>query len=293
VPIDSRVRNGALLVLVVAAVGVGTYSVPPGFEGDVYTLEVGWWNIRDFSLASRDADEITQIADCVGDIDVLAVGELNDPAALQALAEELGPSWEWAATSQRIGRSSSSSEYYGFVWDSEAVAMVGDVRVDTDPQDDFDREPAFATFRTTDDGLDFTVVCVHITWGSGVAARQREIRALPNVWRRTKARVDGDDDMILVGDFNRNVGDVSFQGLIDLQGVLRANEDTGPTVVTGSSTYDQVFLSILETREWTGEWDTFAFDEDLHGDDDAAAKLAVSDHRPVWVTLYWTDDDDD
>lgn len=286
------VEEGVAVGLLVVAIAGGWYLVDPSVN-ELAFVNVGWWNIRDLSTASRTDEEIRQIAAGVEGIEVLAVGEVNDPDALKRIAQELGPSWEWDATDGAIGRTNGSAEYYGFLWDSDAVHMVGNIQVDADPNDDIDREPAWATFQTEDGNLDFTVIAVHITWGDRVANRQAEIRALDEVWQRTQTLTQDDDDLILVGDFNRNVGDSSFDELLAIPGMVRANEGTGPTHISSNSTYDQIFLSIGATREWTGEYDLYRFDEVQFADNDVAARLAVSDHRPVWITLYISESDDD
>ena len=296
--IDRRMRNRAeewiAAGMLVLAVGSGWYLVDEEkVTGDPELIEVGWWNIRDLSSSSRDATEIAQIAAALEGMDVVAVGELNDPAALERITQELGSSWEWAATPDKIGRTSGTREHYGFMWDSDALRMVGSVHVDPDPNDDFDREPAWATFEAGDGSLDFTMMAVHITWGDLVGPRKAEIGHLPDVWQRTQAATPHDDDLILVGDFNRKIGCNSFDALLALPGMVRANQDTGPTHISSDTTYDQIFISLDETHEWTGEYGTVLFDEELFGNDDEAANRACSDHRPVWITLYITGEDDD
>jgi endonuclease/exonuclease/phosphatase family metal-dependent hydrolase len=271
--------------MVAVALGGGWYLVNDDLVDDLAFVDVGWWNVRDLSDASRDDTEIMQIAAAMEGIEVLMIGELNDPDVLLRLTEELGPSWEFAATDQAVGHSTGSAEYYGFVWDGDVVEMVGTVNRDPDPSDAIDRNPAWATFRTISEEMDFTVVGVHITWGGRVGPRKAEIRSMRDVWDRTQAATPNDDDLILVGDFNRNIGDDSFERILAVSRMIRANEETGPTHISSSSTYDQIFLSTDETTEWTGEYSTGLFDEALFGNDDAAAKLAVSDHRPVWIRL--------
>ncbi len=165
-PIDMRAARSHGIVtalLLVIALGSGWYSVPADFDADLELIDVGWWNIRDFSTTSRDDFEIEQIADCIRDIEVLAVGELNNPLALVKLAQEMGDSWKSIATPNKIGRTPGTAEYYGFMWDTDVVEMVGTIHVDEDPDDDFDRQPAWATFGTVDGGFDFTLICVHVT----------------------------------------------------------------------------------------------------------------------------------
>ena len=109
--IDTRVRGQAeewlALGMLVVALGGGWYLVDESIS-ELSFIEVGWWNIRDLSSASRSDAEISQIAECIEEagLEVLAIGELNDPNALDRLSQELGSSWEWAATENKIGRTS-------------------------------------------------------------------------------------------------------------------------------------------------------------------------------------------
>lgn len=100
-------------------------------------------------------------------------------------------------------------------------------------------------------------------------------------------------DPNLLGDFNRNIGDESFDGLLAIAGMVRANEDSPATHISSTSTYDQVFLGTGQTTESLGIFTVHRFDEALFGDDDAAAGLACSDHRPVSVPLRVPGGDDD
>ena len=45
--------------------------------------------------------------------------------------------------------------------------------------------------------------------------------------------------------------------------------------------------------ERTGDSTTILFDETFFGNDDDAASLACSDHRPVWISLAVPGADDD
>jgi hypothetical protein len=54
-----------------------------------------------------------------------------------------------------------------------------------------------------------------------------------------------------------------------------------------------VFLSKDHTTEWLGTFAIHKFDEDIFGNDDVAANLACSDHRPVSIRLHVPAVDDD
>lgn len=90
-----------------------------------------------------------------------------------------------------------------------------------------------------------------------------------------------------------NVEDQSFDGLLAIAGTVRANEDSPATHISSTSTYDQVFLGTGHTTEWLGTFTVHRFDEALFGDDDTAASLACSDHRPISVPLRVPGGDDD
>jgi hypothetical protein len=141
--------------------------------------------------------------------------------------------------------------------------------------------------------FDFTLIGVHNIWTGGVTARSIKIQELKNTWNRTQQLTTTDDDLILCGDFNQNVEHWAFDSLYSISGLLCANHDTPPTKIKSRNTYDQIFISTDFTHEWTGEYKTVRFDETMIGNDDDAARIEVSDHRPVFLTLYvpLTDDD--
>ena len=62
------------------------------------------------------------------------------------------------------------------------------------------------------------------------------------------------------------------------------------TTISDASLYDNFWWDTV--TEWMGESGIDRFDEAVFGDDDDAASLAVSNHRPIWVT-FQTDRDDD
>jgi endonuclease/exonuclease/phosphatase family metal-dependent hydrolase len=254
-------------------------------------IDVGWWNIRDFSTSSRNEMEIGRIAEIIK-TDVMAIGELNDTLALQLLTGKLGPSWDWSATGKKVGKNTWTAEYYGFIWNKEKVMLLDSIHIYRDRKDDFDRDPAWATFKTVDGNFDFTVIAVHVTWGEKVGPRKAEVMAMKKVYLYVQKETSTDNDLIVVGDFNRNKSDTSFDSLLSINGMIRANEITGPTHISGKTTYDQIFISTDYTKEWTGESVTVNFDETNFNSDQEANRVA-SDHRPVGIRLYVPDKDDD
>jgi endonuclease/exonuclease/phosphatase family metal-dependent hydrolase len=290
----SKLNTGIWVVvgLLAVTIVIVIYIVNTSPEVDnLDFVEVGWWNIRDFSTSSRNDNEIDQIASII-DTDLMAIGELNETRALESLTNAMGSNWAWAATGKKVGKSAWSAEYYGFIWNEEHLTLLDSIHIFRDLDNDFDRDPAWATFKTVDGNLDFTVIAVHVTWGDRVGPRKAEVMAMKKVYLYVQKATSSDNDIIVVGDFNRNKNDASFDSLLSINGMIRANESTGPTHISGTTTYDQIFISTDYTKEWTGESVTVHFDE-TNFNTDEEAKLVASDHRPVWIRLYIPDKDDD
>jgi len=287
-----KIRKWIVGGFAVAAIVVGIYIHYYSEETEIVEyVDVGWWNIRDFGTSSRNNIEIAKIAKIIN-TDVMAIGELNDRDALKLLAHNLGTSWMWATTGKKVGHNPWTAEYYGFVWNNDKVTLLDSIHIFTDPQNEFDRDPAWATFRTIDHNLDFTVIAVHVTWGDKVGPRKAEVQAMKKVYLEVQEKTLTDNDLIVLGDFNRNKNDSSFDSLLSISGMVRANDITGPTHISSNTTYDQIFISTDYTNEWRGESVTVHFDE-TNFNSDQEAKLVVSDHRPVWIRLYIPNDDDD
>ncbi len=62
--------------------------------------------------------------------------------------------------------------------------------------------------------------------------------------------------------------------------------------IKDTSLYDNIWLQSDHVGEYTGVSGIDRFDETDFGNDDDAANLAVSDHRPVWAEFETSADDD-
>ena len=182
-------------------------------------------------------------------------------------------------------------ERYAFMFDPRIVRVMEDGEVFPDPNDVFLREPYFATFRA---GLfDFTAIAVHVIWGDSVNGRRREVQELANVYEAVQAADDAEQDVILLGDFNRNPDDQSaYDPLLSIPSMEHLFQLPEKSHIKDSSLYDNIFFQTDHVTEYTGDSGIERFDETHFGNDDAAASLAVSDHRPVWG-IFRIDTDDD
>ncbi len=102
--------------------------------------------------------------------------------------------------------------------------------------------------------------------------------------------MDGENDILLMGDFNLSPDDKGFEELLALEGMTAVNTQI-PTSIK-DRLYDNIWFQKNYTQEYTGKFGVFKFDEILYGNDDKAASLEVSDHRPLWAIFDTSADDD-
>ena len=190
--------------------------------------------------------------------------------------------------SEPVGRSGSPyRERYAFLYYKGLVRVVkeGEHYPDAmDGEDDFVRDPYWATFRAGK--FDFSVIVVHVVWGDSVAGRRAEIMALAEVYQYVQDANGAEDDVLLVGDFNREPNDtMAYGNLMALPSMTHLFRLPEKSHIRDSSLYDNIFFQTDHVTEYLGRSGIDKFDETDFGNDDTAANLAVSDHRPVWAVF--------
>ena len=255
------------------------------------TLRLASGNIRVFSDGSRDDDELDYIAKVLIEYDFIAIVELRDETVLkrtQEILKRMGRDYDYLI-SEPVGR--KVKERYAFLFDSQMVDVVDAGKVVSDPNDAFIREPYFATFKAGE--FDFTAIAIHVIWGDSVDQRRRELKELANVYQQIQAADDAEQDVILVGDFNRNPGNKSGYGpLLSIPSMGHLFKLPQKSHIKDSSLYDNIFFQTNYVTEYTGDSGIDRFDEIHFNNDDTTALKTVSDHRPVWGTFRIDTDDD-
>ena len=260
-------------------------------------LKLAGWNIRILSDGSRDDTELYEIAKTLIDYDFIAISELRDEKVLQRIQRILSESGaEYGyLMSNPVGREGSRhKERYAFLYYKGLVSVVkgGEHYPDAaDGKDDFVRDPYWATFRAGK--FDFSVIVVHVIWGKSVGARKAEVKALGDVYRYVQASNGTEEDVILVGDFNRNPTDTeAYSNIMAILSMTRLFQFPQKSHIRDSSLYDNIFFQTNYVNEYLNKSGIDRFDETDFGNDDRAANLAVSDHRPVWAVFSISADDD-
>ena len=299
-------QSALLLILICTFVACSEHDDPPLVETDIpkepieenipteqgkSTFRLAAWNIRIFSNGSRNNDELHHIAKVLIDYDFIAIVELRDETVLMRTEEtlrDMGRDYDYLMSGP-VG--AKVKERYAFLFDPQIVRVIEDGEVFPDPNDAFLREPYFATFKAGK--FDFTAIAVHVIWGDRVNQRRREVQELANVYRAVQAADDAEQDVILLGDFNRNPDDqLAYGRLLSIPSMRHLFQLPQKSHIKDTSLYDNIFFQTNHVTEYTGDSGIERFDETHFRNDDAAASLAVSDHRPVWGTFRVDTDDD-
>jgi len=272
---------------------VTSQKVAQGVTGQVSRrseLRLAAWNIRILSDRSRNDTELHKIAQTLIDYDFIAISELRDEKVLkrvQRILSESGAEYGYLV-SDPVGREGSPhKERYAFLYYKGLVSVVkdGELYPDAaDGEDDFVRDPYWATFRAGK--FDFSVIAVHVVWGDSVADRRSEVMELTEVYQYVQEANGVEDDVLLVGDFNLNPDDaMAYSNLMALPSMAQLFQLPQKSHIRDSSLYDNIFFQTDYVTEYLGRSGIDKFDETDFGNDDKAANLAVSDHRPVWAVF--------
>lgn len=262
-------------------------------SADIGAFKLASWNIRIFSN-SRSDKELSQICKHIFDYDFIAIIELRDEDVLkraEAMLAGMGRDYDYQISGE-VGR--GVKEQYAFLYDKDKVAVVTPGKIYGDPEDHFIREPYFATFRAGE--FDFTIIATHIIWGDKISERRREIQKMVDVYENIQDDDPSEQDVILVGDFNREPNDeLAFSALRRIPTMVNLFDLPHKTVIFDSNLYDNIWFQEKYVKEYNGNKGIVKFDEIDFGKtkkDKERASLAVSDHRPVWAEFDTSVDDD-
>ena len=278
-----------LVLFLISAAGCG--EIHDSSRRNTDSIKIASFNIRVFSSNSRDDEELGYIVDVLEKYDVIAVQELRDEEALErtvAMLGNRGKEYEYEI-SEKVGR--RVKELYGFLYRKGIVRKVTEGRLYEEENDEFIREPFYATFKAGN--FDFTLITIHVLYGSSKAERRPEVKKLATVYQKIQDEDPAEQDIILLGDFNFPPTDEGFDNLKSISTMTSLIAPPSKTTITDTSLYDNFWFQQEYVREYAGESGVDRFDEAMFSNDDHKAKLAVSDHRPVWAKFDTGRPDDD
>jgi len=261
------------------------------------TVTIASWNIRNLGQSS----DVEGRAMVIAQFDLVALQEVKSLVGLDGLLSVLNrnlaePLWE-QTRSQLVGDRPASAYYYSFVYRNDRIRIAiwpkGSYPEAT--PEIFSREPFFATFQAG--VFDFTLIDVHINSQSD-SKQTAECRRLADVWQYVQDLDPQENDLILLGDFNRDkpthpafndLKDLGLQALVTTTGT----RTTFGRTLTGGSWYDHMWIDPTYTAaEWTGQAGAGTPTNDSSGSGCPEALRGMSNHCPVWAVFRTTTDDD-
>lgn len=162
------------------------------------TLSIVSWNLKNLGK-SKDASEISYIAQTVRNFDIIAIQEVvagpEGPKAVARLADELnrkGAKWDYRISNPTSG-GGNKSERYAFIWKTARLKLIGDPWLESKYHREIVREPYFIRMESAE-GI-FTLVNFHaITKADKPETEIKYFRFLPERYRSHR--------LIFAGDFN-------------------------------------------------------------------------------------------
>jgi deoxyribonuclease-1-like protein len=261
----------------------GGTQLPPTRGND--TIRIATFNIQVFGESKLNDPQVMQtITAILKNFDLVAIQEVRSVSQdilphLIALLNADGHQYDYAL-GPRLGRT-SSKEQYAFVFDT-ATIEIDRYKLYTvdDPDDLLHREPLVGWFRARgpapEQAFTFSLASIH----TDPDEVDQELDVLDDVFFRVRDDPQrGEDDAILVGDFNAKASNLRELGRI--KGLVRVVSGETPTNTLHSAQYDNILFQETATTEFTGRCGVFDFLRQYNLTLQQAER--VSDHMPVWA----------
>lgn len=246
-------------------------------------IRIASFNLEAFGPTKAEKPAVLEVIACtIRRFDVVALQEVRTerPDVLQRLLEQVNATGRHYAllAGPRVGRT-ASKEQFVFAFDQATIEVDRSAAYTIDDPDDLLHRPPFVGwFRVRgpapDQAFTFTLVNVH-TDPDEVAD---EIKVLDDVFFSVRDDGRGEDDLILVGDFNAD--DQHLGELGQVSGMMAAISRL-PTNTRQTQQFDNLVFQLPATSEYAGRSGVFDFLREYNLTLEQA--LQISDHLPVWA----------
>jgi deoxyribonuclease-1-like protein len=266
--------------------GVTAISTQPPPPRGNETIRIATFNIQVFGESKlNDAEAMSAIVSLIKNFDLVAIQEVRSIAQdilpqLIALLNADGRYRYDYAIGPRLGRT-TSKEQYAFVFDTASIEMDRyQLYTVDDPDDLLHREPLVGWFRARgpppEQAFTFSLVTIH----TDPDETDRELDVLDDVFFRVRDDPRrGEDDVIMLGDFNANADHLRQLGQV--KGLAKVVAGATPTNTAHTAQYDNILFHESATSEFNGRGGVFDFMRAYNLTLEQAKR--VSDHMPVWA----------
>lgn len=261
---------------------IGQNAPPPQNVDNGQTIRIASFNIQVFGNTKASKPYVMQeLADIVNQFDVVAIQEVRSkneyliPNFVQ-LVNRSGRRFDHVI-GPRLGIT-TSKEQYVYLFDTQKIEIDHQsVYTVSDPDGLLHREPLVATFRTrVDPAQAFTFTLINMHTDPDIVSEEMDV--LAEVYRVVRRSGRGEDDIILLGDFNtddRNLGRLGqLPGMMPLIAGVWTN-------TRQNKQYDNIIIHQPSTTEYAGRSGVFDFMRFKNLSLQQAVQ--VSDHFPVWA----------
>ncbi|XP_059170205.1 endonuclease/exonuclease/phosphatase family domain-containing protein 1-like [Physella acuta] len=271
------------------------------------------WNLEKFSSEKASNPGVKDVV-CMTILEngfgILAVQEIADKKALTEICKELnsptlpnvkkwkGRRGQWdCVVSEATGRMHQSMEYNGFLYDkSQGIELIKSCLIEKSLGKNkvFTRSPFVGIFKIK--GIfDCVVVSVHLKatglHGEDMDKTEKEVGSIDDMITAIKEKLKGEEDIIIVGDFNLGPEANAYEDLQQLDYVNCIPADTFTNIsnnkASGSKNYDNIWISKQTQKVYTGV--SGVVREGLSSTwipNGWSWGGVVSDHCPVYTQLY-------
>ena len=201
---------------------------------------------------------------------------------LQVMNED-GASYDYLL-GPRVG-TMPHTQQYAFIFNTETIAADRESLYTVHDPDDLMRyEPLVAVFRTLGgpekEAFTFTLINVRVD----PARAAEELPALGNVFRAVRGDGRGEDDILLVGDFNAD-----DRRLLSATSIPYVNccISGRPTTTRRTQQTDNILFDRRSAGEFANHAGVFDLQQELGLN--LAEALEIADHLPVWADFYITE----
>ena len=240
----------------------------PGYAGQI-------WNVYGSTSTAANGMDLVALQEVMYDTAVTSMQSAMNSAS----------GYTWAAVyTAPVGRS-SYKERYAILYRTDRLTLISNALYN-DVGDKFEREPQIARFRVTATGADLTIINWHAIFGT-TAERQAEIAEIKNVYASVQNATTSDQDVILLGDHNKEATSTWWAPLTGLSPAVsyRVNDLTSiNSSCAFASAYDHFWYQASYMTEYSSSGRDYAAN--------MCTLYGLSDHAPVWLKHYSTGDDD-
>ena len=253
------------------------------------TLHAGWSGQQDWNAYARQLWQQNGTSSSSSNgIDLAFAQEVmyaESAASINAALESVsGVDWDYRVTSA-IGRS-SYKERYAVFFRTDRVQLLSST-VWADSGDKFEREPQIVRVRHRQTGADYTFINWHTVFGT-TTERQAEIAAIASVFKSVQNESGSDQDVILLGDHNREATSAWWAGLTGVSPAVswKVNDKTSiNTSCAFASSYDHYWFQASYVSEYSSSGRDYIANM-------CTFRNGVSDHAPIFLNLYSSSDTD-